>query len=259
MSNSSTIAFVLRGKVDGTDLTPRTIGLSQFNEFNRQVEDFIAGSHRLKLDETHVEIAEGSYKLNVLLPSLIFSALAIDIKVLNRQDCLGEIDPKRQEVIAKWQAQSKRFTDLTYEIAPRNPELPKIKISRESNFRVGAVVPWVVIEKYLRGEVVNIGGAQKANVHIRLDDTGKLETLGSSQGYLHDQVENSLYRKVLAHVRAEQHYKTGELRNIQLIAFVDYSPKYDEAALDAFAAKGRQAWADVPDAAAWVRELRGER
>ena len=38
---------------------------------------------------------------------------------------------------------------------------------------------------------------------------------------------------------------------------VDYAPVYDEAALDRFAAAGRKAWADVPDAAQWVRELRG--
>jgi hypothetical protein len=32
---------------------------------------------------------------------------------------------------------------------------------------------------------------------------------------------------------------------------------YDEEALDRFAAAGAIAWADVPDAAQWVRELRG--
>ena len=70
-------------------------------------------------------------------------------------------------------------------------------------------------------------------------------------------MENRLYHKALLQVRAEQHFRTGELRNVQLIAFVDYQPAYDEAALDRFAEKGEQAWADVPDAARWVRELRG--
>jgi hypothetical protein len=31
-----------------------------------------------------------------------------------------------------------------------------------------------------------------------------------------------------------------------------------EEALDRFAARGAKAWADVPDAAEWVRELRGK-
>ena len=37
----------------------------------------------------------------------------------------------------------------------------------------------------------------------------------------------------------------------------NYQPGYDEAALDRFAAAGRVAWKDVPDAVKWVRKLRG--
>jgi hypothetical protein len=37
---------------------------------------------------------------------------------------------------------------------------------------------------------------------------------------------------------------------------VGWQPPHEEA-LDRFAAAGRVAWADVPDAEAWLRELRG--
>ena len=102
-----------------------------------------------------------------------------------------------------------------------------------------------------------MGGQQKANVHLRVERGGKTLLVGTSQGYLREQVENRLYHKALLHVRAEQHYRTGELRNVQLIAFVDYQPAYNEEALDRFAAQGATAWADVPDVAQWVREVRG--
>ena len=59
MSTNTRLEFVMRGQIDGVELTPRTIGLSQFNEFNQQVEAFIAGSQRGKLNETHVEVGEG--------------------------------------------------------------------------------------------------------------------------------------------------------------------------------------------------------
>ena len=58
MKETPSIEFVLHGKVGGVDITPRTIGLSQFNEFNVQVETFVGGSQRLNLDEAHVEIRE---------------------------------------------------------------------------------------------------------------------------------------------------------------------------------------------------------
>jgi hypothetical protein len=35
------------------------------------------------------------------------------------------------------------------------------------------------------------------------------------------------------------------------------APSYDESELNAAIAKGTSAWADVPDAVAWVREQRG--
>lgn len=56
MNETETIEFVLHGKVEGVEITPRTIGLSQFNEFNQQVEQFISGSQKLKLDQVHVEV-----------------------------------------------------------------------------------------------------------------------------------------------------------------------------------------------------------
>ena len=38
MNETAAIEFVLHGKVEGLDITPRTIGLSLFNEFNQQVD-----------------------------------------------------------------------------------------------------------------------------------------------------------------------------------------------------------------------------
>ena len=257
MNENTAIEFVLHGKVEGQDITPHTIGLSQFNEFNQQVEAFIGGSEKLKLDRAHVEIAESSYVLRVLLPVVVFSSLEPDLKLMERQDVLGELDIKRAEVVQKWQARAKGDADLSYEVRPKVEALPQVRISRETDYRVGEIIPWVAVEKYLFGQIVDMGGTQKANVHLKLDQGGKQVLVGASQDYLREQVENRLYHKTLLHVRAEQHFRTGDLRNVRLIAFVDYQPTYNEEALDRFAAKGAEAWADVPDAAKWVREVRG--
>jgi hypothetical protein len=132
-----------------------------------------------------------------------------------------------------------------------------VEFTVQTDYRVGKIVPWVRVEKYLFGTVTDMGGAQKANVHIRLDDSGELVRIGTNQDYLHDQEENRLYRKVLVRVAAEQQYRTGKLRNLRLLSFEDYQPRYDEEALDRFAAAGREAWQDVTNASLWVAELRG--
>jgi len=257
MNQAASIGFVLQGKVDGLEISPRTIGLSRFNEFNQQVEAFIIGSQKLKLDQVQVGLEAGSYILRVQLPAVVMTHMEPDLALLARQDVLGELDGKRAEVVQKWQAKARHNPDLSYEIRPGDTAFPPVRISRETDYRIGEITPWVAVEKFLFGQVVDMGGTQKANVHLKLDRGGKTILVGASQGYLQEQVENRLYHKALLHVRAEQHFRTGDLRNVQLISFVEYQPAYDEDVLEQFASKGTKAWADVPDAARWVREVRG--
>jgi hypothetical protein len=251
------IDFFLRGKLDGVEITPATIGLHRFNEFNQQVEAFIAGSDGVKLDDVQVRVGKGSYKLTAILTLLAAASLKPDLVALQRPDSLAEIDPKRAEIVAKWQARSKATPEISYAIRPQGQSLPDIVLNATTDYRPGNLVPWVKVEKYLFGTVMDIGGATKANVHIRLEDSAELVHIGTNQDYLKDQQQNRLYHKVLVRVEAEQHFRTGQLRNLRLLSFEDYSPAYDEAALDRFAEAGRKAWRDVPDAAAWVRKLRG--
>jgi len=257
ISDRPEIEFLLRDKVNGVEITPDTIDLARFNEFNQQVAVFIAGLQGLKLDEVQARVGDGSYKLTAKLTLVIAAALQPDLQALQRQDSLGEIDPRRAEVVAKWQSRSKGSPDLRYGIRPRGLAANAIELSTATDYRIGETVPWVRVEKYLFGTVVDMGGVQKANVHIRLDDTGQVVIVGTNQGYLKDQQANRLYHKVLVRVEAEEHTRTKELRNRRLLSFENYEPGYDESALDRFAEKGRQAWADVPDAAGWVRQLRG--
>jgi len=259
MAKSPTIEFVLRERVEGKDVTPSTIGFSRFNEFNQQVQEFLSGTERLKVDEVHLTIEEGSYKLVLALPLFLQAALAPDLASLQREDALGEIDEKRARIVAKWQADAKKSEDLVYYIRPKGMKVSDIEFSHSTDYRVGEVVPWVRVEKYLLGTVMDMGGVQKANVHVRLDDTGEVVIVGTNQGYLREQPENRLYQKALLRVEADQHYKTGELRNYRLLAFENYEPGYRESALDAFIEEGTKAWAGVPDAAEWVHHLRGGR
>jgi hypothetical protein len=61
MSVVRQIEFVLQDRVEGVEITPATIGLARFNEFNPQVETFIAWAEKLKVDDVNVRMAEGSY------------------------------------------------------------------------------------------------------------------------------------------------------------------------------------------------------
>jgi hypothetical protein len=251
------IEFVLKDRVGGVEISPDTINLPDFNEFNQQVQAFITGSEHLELDAVRVGVSKGSYKLTAILTLLVASALESDLKALERPDSLGEIDPKRADVIAKWQSRTKNSPDRKIEIRPLGIKAKPIALNAMTDYRIGQIVPWVRVEKYLFGTVTNMGGAQKANVHIRLDGTDQVVIVGTNQDYLKEQERNRLYKKVLVRVQADQNHRTGELRALRLISFEDYEPKLDEKAMDRFAEEGRKAWKDVASAGKWVRQLRG--
>jgi len=116
---------------------------------------------------------------------------------------------------------------------------------------------WVAVEKYVRGKVVDLGGSTMANVHLVLEATGGTLIAKSTPDYLHDQRQNYLYRTVQVRIAAEQNIRSGKLRNERLIEFVGEAPSYDPSDLNAFIEAGTRAWADIPDAVAWVREQRG--
>src|SRR5258708_1924621 len=136
MNDNTAIEFVLHDKVAWQAITPRTIGFSQFNGFNQEVEQFIGGNQKLKLDQVHVEIAEGSYLLRTILPVVLLSSLEPDLKLLARQDVLGELYVKRAEIVRTWQGRAKNNPDLVYEVRSSYESLPKVRISRETDYRV---------------------------------------------------------------------------------------------------------------------------
>ncbi len=88
-------------------------------------------------------------------------------------------------------------------------------------------------------------------------ENGVTITVSSNQDILLKEDRNRLYRPALLHVTAEENLANGELRNLRLIAFADYEPTYDESAFNRMVERGTIAWADVPDAAQWVENLRG--
>ncbi len=258
MAMPNKIIFTLRTEVNQHEVTPATIGLSLFNQFNSEVEEFLAGvQRRAPLDEVRLEIREGSYRLLLTLPVLLAAMLAPDLRKLQREDALGDIDPKRAEVVKQWQKRARTSSAYQVTIDSTEEAFKSLKISKETDYRTPDEDDWVAVEKYVVGTVVDMGGTAAVNVHLATEDTGKRLVAASTEDFLRAQRENYLYHKVQVHVSARENVKSGELRDIRLISFVGEGPSYNEAELEAAIAKGTQAWAKVPDSVAWLNDLRG--
>jgi hypothetical protein len=256
---SESLEFILHGTIDGKAITPRTINLSQFNEFNQQVEQFIAGRIGGKLDTVRVEIKESSYGVAALMGLALTLGVDDDMDRMSaREDSLGDVDPKRAEIVKKWQYKASSHDDVYVEVRSSTRQsrgLPPLRITSKTNYRVGETVPWVPVEKYLFGSVEEMGGATTSNVHLRIPGSEKLILIDSDKSRLEGRP--ILYKSVLLRVQAKENVKTGDLKDFKLLEFVDYNPQYDESALDRFAAAGKAAWADIQDPEEWLRDLRG--
>lgn len=258
MGQSGQIAFVLKARVKDQEVTPGTISLALFNEFNAEVEKFLAGSQRRSPGhEVRFDIESGSYKLVLTLPTPLFASVRTDLQRLGREDALGEIDPKRAEIITQWQERAQSMPGYGVDITSPGGAFRPVRITRATEYRTPNDDHWVNVERYIVGTVVDMGGLTTANVHVQDDATGRQIVAASSEEYLREQKENVLYRKVQIHVTAQENIKTGKLRGVRLISFVGNAPSYDEMELETAIEKGSKAWAGIPNAASWVRDLRG--
>jgi hypothetical protein len=129
-------------------------------------------------------------------------------------------------------------------------------INAETDYRSDDADQWVRVERYVRGEVQDLGGATRANAHVRLPD-GKLLTVATDRDVLRSDKTNRLYKPALLRVRAQYNVLTQELRDAELIEFVEYSPKFDEQSFERLTRRGTEAWKGVDNASEWVDDLRG--
>ena len=79
----------------------------------------------------------------------------------------------------------------------------------------------------------------------------------TDRNVLKNDMVNRLYKPSMLRIKADYNVVTRDLRNARLVEFVEYAPRVDEDELARLMRRGANAWKDVPDATAWVDELRG--
>jgi hypothetical protein len=258
MSAFETISFKMEDRMDGVEVTPETIGFARFNRFNKEVEDFIKGGARdIQLDDVHVAVEKGSYRLKLVLPVMLAQLVQPDIQRMESGMDLDGMNPARQTIVKSWQRQARKHPDFKISIESFENRFRAVTVSSKTDYHLKSENLWVETEKYLTGRVQDMGGKSSANVHLEVDGLPKLLKLDSSEEYLRSQKENMLYHDVQVRVLAEQNIRTRELRNVRLIEFAGKPPAYNEDELHQAIKKGTQAWADVENITDWVAEQRG--
>lgn len=255
MAPGNQLRFAMSDRIHDDPVSPAHIPLILLGEFQKDVNDFLRGSSRdLDLSKVIVSIEEGSL---AFVASGLLSARSLwsDLEHLGFTKTLGLIDPKRAGVLERWQNAAQKNPNRRYSVSDLSDRVFFSIDSTSSLQRIGE--SWVYVEKYMYGNIVDMGGSTRANVHLKLA-SGETLTIASTQELLAQGEQNRLYRPALLHITAEENLHTGELRHLNLIAFEDYHPGYDENQFRLMVERGTRAWSDTPNSTERIEKLRGD-
>lgn len=249
------ITLALIDRSAGFETQPDRIRLADLARFAEDVQAFLRGGDR-EVDTQNLDVAirEGSFAIETE-PVGAAPRLFHDLQALLVGELLDSLDVKRKEVVERWQKSARASRDLSYRISAAFLLRPVV-VSAQTDYRADDADQWVQVERYIRGEIQDLGGVTKANAHVRLPD-GRTLKVTTEKDLLRDDTVNRLYKTAMLRVKAEFNVLTRELRNARLLEFVAYTPKVDEEELSRLGRRGTAAWKDVPDPTAWVDELRG--
>jgi hypothetical protein len=240
--------------IAGRGLSPRNVPMALLRTFVRDVEEFLKGDGE-EVDGGSIAVAVVEGSLGIRTEPLAFPKLIADVRRLTESQSLEGLDARRGEVIERWQRAARGELRPVFKIVM--PGLvSEILISKTTDYHADDADQWVKVERYLKGEVVEIGGQKKVNAHIRLPD-GKVLIVESERQVFRDDKVNRLYKPAMARIVAEYNVVTREYRNARLLSFEEHRSTLDDAQFARLTERGRKAWAEVGDVSEWVEKLRG--
>ncbi|REC87103.1 hypothetical protein DXT57_07835 [Stenotrophomonas maltophilia] len=235
-------------EIDGESVSLDRVPLSLLRDFSSEVAQFLRGDDNPPDETLIVKVENGSFAVVTVAEQTL--GVYRDIALLNSSQDVSSIDPKRAKIVLKWQQQATAHKARRYCISDGTRT---VFVNHNSQFFTSEQSLWVKVRRKIVGEVQDIGGAKKPNVHL-LTQNGVVY-IDSDHQTLAEEKTNRLYKRVLVSVVAEENVATGEMRNPTLLKFEDYSPDVDAAGLREMQVEGGKAWAGV-DSVAWVRRLR---
>ena len=249
------ITIALIDHTAGFETTPDRVRLDDLARFSNDVATLLRGEDK-DIDTKSLEVAilKGSLAIETM-PVLSAPNLFRNLSSLVISELLDNVDSKRREVLERWQKMTRQYKQLAYRISAPFLARP-IEINAESDYHADDADQWVQVERYIRGEIQDLGGVTKANAHVKLPD-GRTLKVTAERDVLRDDTQNRLYKVAMLRIKAEYNVLTSDLRNARLVEFVEHTAKVDEDELARMTRRGASAWKDVPDATAWVDELRG--
>lgn len=252
----TTVTIALSDNSRGYEISPDRVPLSVLTSFSKDVQDFIKGAGK-DIDPASVEVRIQHGSLAIQADNVSSQSLMDDLASLARAADLSLlVSKKRREIVRKWQEQAFKAKSFVVKIVSPTADAA-IVISHRSSFREEESANLVVVERYIKGEILDLGGITDSNAHIKLPDGQKL-TIKTDRELIRAESRNLVYHFVHLRIKAKLDLTTGKLSDPELISFVDYQPKFEPEKFNDAVRKGREAWRGIGAPDEWVRAMRGD-
>lgn len=248
------VSISLHDESAGYAISPDRVPLSVLRGFAKDADEFLKGDSA-EVDTSSLDVAVEKGSIAIRTAPMAAPGLFADLRRLSHSELLDGLDAKRRQVVERWQKLAQGSRRLVVTIASPVLRQP-VTISPASDYRADDADQWVGVERYLSGEVVELGGTHSVNAHIRLPDGRRMVVESTREVFRSDKV-NRLYKTAMVRISAEYNVVTREYRNARLIAFEEHQNEIDEAQLRKLTQRGAKAWKDVTSPAEWVESLRG--
>ncbi|MDI9334084.1 MAG: hypothetical protein QM533_06875 [Cytophagales bacterium] len=258
MNPVSQLRFSVNDNINGKDVGPSHVPIKLLDQFTSEVRAFIKGDgNEIDLDDLIISIEKGSLRYDIMGTALLAATtLWADIGQLSASNSLANIQPKRADIMAKWQARALISSHRKYAIFDQDNNY-FVRVSSDSHYVNDDAKQWFEVEKYLIGDVIEAGGKSNVNIHLITPQSKNPLTIQIDKALLSKREDNFLFKRSKVRVVGEENLYTGALRNLRLIDFKPYAPKFSPDKFAEMVKRGTKAWADVTNPSQWLEEQRG--
>lgn len=260
MENKTKIEFRFRGVMNGVEITPNTLDISDLQDYLSDISSFILADkkrnqrNKNSRESININYEEGSAKIVAFISTLWVSSLNHDLTSIQNQE-LEDSNPKRVEVIQKWQKQCLENETFSVDLTLGDNEV-SLHIDSETDFLRENSIEFQEEEIYLYGKITEIGGKTNTNIHLDTEEFGLIR-IDTDRSFVENDDTNRIYKTACIRAKVYRSIYTGELRDKKatFIELIKHNPKLDEDKLNSFIEEATPILKELPKD--WVRQIRG--
>ncbi|MBS1516442.1 MAG: hypothetical protein JSS63_15525 [Bacteroidetes bacterium] len=247
--------IIIKGKIGDIELTPQVFDIKEIKSLLEDVEKLIPYEIKERPLITY-EIEKGSV-INKFKTGLQYVAMLNGLLgIINDNKSIDFLDKSSATVIENFQNKAIQ-KDFKIEIKTSIENSNILQITNETRFYKSEET-WIDSEFYFYGNITNVGGKEKPNIHLTTKDLGTL-IVKTPKEILKNFEENVIYKDFGVRATGKQNLISGEIDKSSLVFLdiIEYRPKYDPDYIKKLRDIAKKTWIGKVDADKFLNEQRG--